>query len=241
LVQDLGKISYDAALLRQNQLLQELIDIKKDNRLRDGSKKVAPVHYFLFCEHQPVYTIGRTGKEAHLLVNDQQLASAKIDYRKTNRGGDITYHGPGQIVGYPIFDLEYFFTDVHRYVRYIEEVIIRTLTHYGLQATREKGFTGVWLPAKGRLPFRKICAIGIHLSRWVSMHGFALNVNTDLTYFDKIIPCGISPGDKSVTSLAKEIGHEVDQKEAMTLIIQNFADLFEFDFNWADTPADAKR
>jgi lipoyl(octanoyl) transferase len=236
LVADLGKISYDEALLRQNTLVQELISIKKDNRTRSISSRVIPRHYFLFCEHYPVYTLGRTGKEAHLLVNDQQLASAKIDYRKTNRGGDITYHGPGQIVGYPIFDLEYFFTDVHRYVRHIEEAVIRTLSYYGLEGTREKGFTGVWLAAKGDRPFRKICAIGIHLSRWVSMHGFALNVNTDLTYFDKIIPCGISSVDKSVTSLAREIKQDINLEEVRILLVQNFADLFEFDYSWADGP-----
>ena len=230
LVQDLGRIAYDQALEVQKKRLDELVAIKKQNRNR--YEKIIPNHYFIFCEHPPVFTLGRTGDESNLLLDAVDLSNRHIDYYKTNRGGDITFHGPGQIVGYPIFDLEFFFTDVHQYVRYIEEAVIRTLAEYGIGGQRMKGFTGVWLKESQYLPQRKICAIGIHLSRWISMHGFALNVNTDLNYFDMIIPCGISAKDKSVTSLYEELNRKIRVEEVQKKLITHFADLFEFKFRW---------
>lgn len=233
-VHDLGRISYQEALAVQRRLMQKLIDVKLSNRHKSEAEKVVPCHYFLFCEHEHVFTLGRTGDEDNLLLNDIQLAEQSIEYYKTNRGGDITYHGPGQVVGYPIFDLDYFFTDVHKYVRYIEEAIIRTLAQFNLVSTRVPDFTGVWLEGDVFHQQRKICAIGIHLSRWVSMHGFALNVNTDLSFFDKIVPCGIPMGDKQVTSMARELDHDLSISKVQARIIENFAVLFGFDFYEAD-------
>ncbi len=167
----------------------------------------------------------------HLLLSEEALEERGIQFYKTNRGGDITYHGPGQIVAYPIFDLDCFFTDVHRYVRYLEEAVILTLAEYGIEAGREEGYTGVWLAATSVLPKRKICAIGVHLRRWITMHGLALNVNTDLTYFQHIIPCGINDADKAVTSMALELGRTVDLEEVKAHLRKHFAQLF--DFEWA--------
>jgi lipoyl(octanoyl) transferase len=176
-------------------------------------------------------TLGRSGSEDHLLFDEAGLQAKGIEFFKINRGGDITYHGPGQIVGYPIFDLDEFFTDVHRYVRYLEEAVIRTLADYGItDAYRIKEYTGVWLPQKGWLPKRKICAIGVHLSRWVTMHGFAFNVNTDLGYFRHIVPCGINDKDKDVTSLANELGHTMDEHEVKEKLRHHLAELFGFEF-----------
>ncbi|MEM6396243.1 MAG: lipoyl(octanoyl) transferase LipB [Bacteroidota bacterium] len=186
-----------------------------------------PAHQLLFVEHDPVYTLGKSGSMDHLLLNESQLSEGGFQFYKINRGGDITYHGPGQMVMYPILDLEDFFTDVHRYVRSLEEVIIRMLTDFELDAYREKGYTGVWLPATGQLPKRKICAIGVHLSRWVSMHGLALNVNPDLTHFSHIIPCGIQEEDRSVTSIAKELDRPVELSEIMPIARQKFKEVFE--------------
>lgn len=166
----------------------------------------------------------------HLLLDEAGLATAGFSFYKINRGGDITYHGPGQIVGYPIFDLDEFFTDVHQYVRYLEEAVMRTLQEYGIATYRESGYTGVWLPATAHRPKRKICAIGVHLSRWVTLHGFAFNINTDLGHFANIIPCGIQDDDKSVTSLAQELGHTVDIEDVKTRLRQHFAELFGFQF-----------
>ena len=166
----------------------------------------------------------------HLLLSETTLKERGIEFYKINRGGDITFHGPGQIVGYPILDLDDFFTDIHKYVRFLEEAIIRTLEEYDLQGYREKGFTGVWLPQTVALPKRKICAIGVHLSRWVTMHGFAFNINTDLQYFRNIIPCGIEAADKDVTSLSVELGRPVDIVEVMGKLKKHFADLFEFEY-----------
>ena len=165
----------------------------------------------------------------HLLLNEAELQTKGIAFFKINRGGDITYHGPGQVVGYPIFDLDCFFTDVHKYVRYIEEAVILTLAEYGLKGVRYEGYTGVWLEPEGDQPKRKICAIGVHLSRWVTMHGFAFNINTDLNYFDYIIPCGINDPDKTVTSLSIELGHEVSILEVKSKLIKHFARLFNFE------------
>lgn len=231
IVKDLGRIAYADALEVQRDLMGELVELKKNNRARIIAERLVPNHYLLFCEHDPVITLGRTGNEQNLLVNAEQLEEEEISFYKTNRGGDITFHGPGQIVGYPIFDLEFFFTDVHKYVRYIEEGVIRTLEAFNILGKRVEGYTGVWLNATNKRPERKICAIGIHLSRWISMHGFAFNVNTDLRFFDKIIPCGISNETREVTSLAKELGYQVDLIEVKKILLDHYASLFEFDYS----------
>jgi lipoyl(octanoyl) transferase len=228
--EDLGRISYKAAWDYQEVTLKKLVAkklAKRDNpELMDNA-----IHSLLFCEHNPVYTLGKSGTEDHLKRSKEELAAEGIEYFKINRGGDITYHGPGQITGYPIFDLDYFFRDVHRYVRTLEEVIILTIKNYGLEGIRMEGFTGVWLAPSGYFPiYRKICAIGVHLSRWVTMHGFALNVNTQLPYFENIIPCGIQDDNKAVTSMAKELGAEVDIDEVKSLLKQNFSKLFKYDY-----------
>jgi len=230
--QDLGRISFKDAWDYQQQLLQALIDTKTANRRRaqEGLPPLDARHHLLFCEHPPVYTLGKSGSLQHLLLDEAGLRSRGIEFFKINRGGDITYHGPGQIVAYPIFDLDRFFTDVHRYVRTLEEIVIRTLREYGLEAQRMEGFTGVWLPPTPTLPKRKICAIGVHLSRWVTMHGFALNVNTDLSYFRHIVPCGIDAADKDVTSLEAELGRPVELQEVKNRLKRHFAALFGFVF-----------
>ncbi|MEM9916934.1 MAG: lipoyl(octanoyl) transferase LipB [Bacteroidota bacterium] len=231
IVQDLGQIRYKDAWEHQQLLLKDIIDTKLANRKLspdDEGYTLLP-HRFLFCEHLPVYTLGKSGSIDHLLMDEEQLQKEGIEFFKINRGGDITYHGPGQVVGYPIFDLDRFFTDVHKYVRYIEEAVMRTLAEYGLQTIRKKGYTGVWLPQTNVLPHRKICAIGVHLSRWVTMHGFALNVNTDLAYFRNIIPCGINEDNMTVTSMQVELGRAVDMEEVRKKIITHFAELFGFE------------
>ena len=225
--QDLGKVRYKETWDYQQTLMKEVIDRKLTNRKRKDNEEplIEQKHHFLLCEHNPVYTLGKSGSLEHLLLDEKGLSDNGIEFFKINRGGDITYHGPGQIVGYPILDLDCFFTDVHKYVRLIEEAVIRTLAEYGLEADRIEGYTGVWL--KGQ-PNRKICAIGVHLSRWVTMHGFAFNVNTDLDYFNNIIPCGIEDKDKAVTSLAQEIGKTVDLNEIKIKLKHHFTDLFGF-------------
>jgi len=195
-----------------------------------GLKIFNQQHALLFCEHNHVFTLGKSGSISHLLLSDDELLYDQIEFFKINRGGDITYHGPGQITGYPIFDLEEFFTDVHRYVYSIEEAIILLLEKFGLQGIRIPGYTGVWLgPNENSLYYRKICAIGVHLSRWVSMHGFAFNVNTDLSYFDKIIPCGIHDGDKKVTSLSYEIGRQLKLDDVGKELTEIFSKVFDFE------------
>lgn len=230
--QDIGRVPYQKAWDYQQHLQKELIDRKRRNRnLTETDAAYEPLHhYLLFCDHPPVYTLGKSGSLEHLLLNEQQLNERGIDFFKINRGGDITYHGPGQIVGYPLFDLEDFFTDVHKYVRYLEEAVIRTIAEYGLTGIRVEGYTGVWLEATDNQPLRKICAIGVHLSRWVTLHGFAFNVNTDLSYFRHIIPCGIDEQDKDVTSLAAELGKEVDKENVKDRLKRHYVDLF--DFQW---------
>lgn len=209
----------------QEELFNKIIDLKKSNK-NEGLDQVTPNH-FLLVEHPHVYTLGKSGDISHLLANEKELEEIGASYYKINRGGDITYHGPGQIVGYPILDLENFYTDIHRYLRELEEVIIRTLAEYGLKGVRSDGETGVWLDVN--TPFaRKICAMGIRTSRWVSMHGFALNVNTNLGYFDKIVPCGIT--DKDVTSMHAELGKELDMQEVQQKISKHFKEVFEVDF-----------
>lgn len=223
-----GRIAYQEAWDGQTKLHNELKDVKIRNR-RTGSEDPQS-HFLIFCEHDPVYTLGKSGKMEHLLLSEMELDHKKIDFHKINRGGDITYHGPGQIVVYPIFDLDHFFTDVHKYVRFLEEAVIRTLAHYDIQGIRISDFTGVWLEANKSQPRRKICAIGVHLSRWVTMHGLAFNVNTDLSYFKNIIPCGIDDEDKEVTSLEKELGRKVDYQEVQILLKQEFSKLFKFEY-----------
>ncbi|WP_338350118.1 lipoyl(octanoyl) transferase LipB [Nonlabens tegetincola] len=222
--QDLGVGDYKQTWVYQEQLFKEILDIKIENRKED-SKKPTPNH-LLFVEHNHVYTLGKSGDLDNLLANEAVLKQINADFYKINRGGDITYHGPGQITGYPILDLENFFTDIHEYLRLLEEIFIKILADYGLKGERSDGETGVWLDVG--TPFaRKICALGVRASRWVTMHGFAFNVNTDLGYFDHIIPCGIE--DKAVTSLAAELKRPVDQEEIKQKIKTYFVELFEAD------------
>ena len=219
---DIGLIEYKEAWLFQEKIFNEILEIKSKNR-NEGSE-ITTKNHLIFCEHPHVYTLGNSGNKENLLVNEEYLKSRGASFYKTNRGGDITYHGPGQIVGYPIFDLDNFFNDIGKYLRFLEEVIILTLKEYGLSGERSKGETGVWLDV-GKPTARKICAMGVKTSRWVSMHGFAFNLNTDLSYFENIIPCGIN--DKKVTSLEKEIGHKIDVNHAKSLIKSNLESVFD--------------
>ena len=220
---DLGVKDYKEAWAFQETLFQEILDLKIKNRREELTLETP--NYLLFTEHPHVYTLGKSGAMENLLINEKQLEAKGATFYKINRGGDITYHGPGQVVGYPILDLENFFTDIHKYLRFLEEVIILTMADYGLNATRSEGETGVWLDAG--TPFaRKICAMGVRASRWVTMHGFAFNVNADLGYFDNIIPCGIK--GKAVASLNVELGVDrVDEDEVKEKILKYFAQLFE--------------
>lgn len=229
---DLSRIKYKEAWDEQTRLHEELKAIKKHNKFKEESEaEKEQKHYLLFCEHPHVYTLGKSGSMDNLLLNEEQLNQKEIDFFPINRGGDITYHGPGQIVGYPILDLEFFFRDIHKYVRIIEEAIILTLADYNVASGRIEGLSGVWLEANGKYPKRKICAVGIHLSRWVTMHGFAFNVNTDLSLFKNIIPCGIVDDDKTVTSLAFELGvKEMDMDEVKVKVRTHLADLMEFEY-----------
>ena len=221
-IQDLGKKAYAETWEMQELLFQEILQIKIQNR-RENVEIPTPNH-FLFVEHPHVYTLGKSGKIAHLLKTETELEALGATFFKINRGGDITYHGPGQIVGYPILDLENFFTDIHKYLRLLEEMVILTLKEYGIESERSEGETGVWLDV-GTSKARKICAMGVRASRWVTMHGFAFNINTDLNYFSYIVPCGIQ--DKAVTSLAKELGHEVPIEEVQSKLLTHFLSLFE--------------
>ncbi|WP_242202564.1 lipoyl(octanoyl) transferase LipB [Aestuariivivens insulae] len=225
-LQDLGYKDYKQTWDYQEELFKGIVDTKISNRRTNTNLKTN--NYFLFVEHPHVYTLGKSGDLSNLLLNEQQLTEKGAVFYKINRGGDITYHGPGQIVGYPILDLENFFTDIHKYLRFLEEMIILTLAEYGIEATRSKGETGVWLDVG--TPFaRKICAMGVRASRWVTMHGFALNVNANLGYFDNIIPCGIR--GKAVTSLNVELGVEtVDIAEVKAKLLKHFTALFEAEF-----------
>ena len=223
----LGLIDYQEAWSYQENLFKPTVALKIANRkLPEGQQKPTP-NYLLFCQHPHVYTLGKSGDEENLLLNATGLESANATYYKTNRGGDITYHGPGQIVGYPILDLDNFFTDIHKYLRLLEEAVILTLKDYGISAGRIDGLTGVWLDYDAKQNPRKICALGVRASRWVTMHGFALNVNTDLNYFKNIIPCGID--DKAVTSLANELGRQLDMKEVEGKLLEHIATLFGMD------------
>lgn len=222
IVKDLGHKDYKETWDYQESLFEEIVELKRKNRAENT--EVPTPNYFLFVEHPHVYTLGKSGHIENLLIDEAALAKKGASFYKINRGGDITYHGPGQIVGYPIIDLENFFTDIHKYLRSLEEVIIRTLADYGIKGERSEGETGVWLDVG--TPFaRKICAMGVRASRWVTMHGFALNVNTDLGYFDNIIPCGIR--GKAVTSLNVELSKEkVDTEEVKRYILKHFEEIF---------------
>jgi len=222
IVKDLGHKDYKETWDYQESLFEEIVELKRKNRAENT--EVPTPNYFLFVEHPHVYTLGKSGHIENLLIDEAALAKKGATFYKINRGGDITYHGPGQIVGYPIIDLENFFTDIHKYLRLLEEVIIRTLADYGIKGERSEGETGVWLDVG--TPFaRKICAMGVRASRWVTMHGFALNVNTDLGYFDNIIPCGIR--GKAVTSLNVELSKEkVDTEEVKRYILKHFEEIF---------------
>lgn len=225
---DLGLIDYQEGWDYQEKLFSEIIDIKVKNRSESLENQQITPNYLLFCQHPHVYTLGKSGKMEHLLLDEDGLAQNHAKFYKINRGGDITYHGPGQLVGYPILDLDNFFTDIHKYMRFLEEGIIRTLAEYGIEAGRIDGLTGVWIDHIEQQNPRKICAMGVKSSRWVTMHGFALNVNTDLNYFQNIVPCGID--DKAVTSLALELGKLVDIKEVANKLKNHLGELFEMDF-----------
>ena len=225
-IQDLGTKDFKETWDYQEMLFKSILDTKIKNRREDAGLETD--NYFLFVEHPHVYTLGKSGDLSNLLLSEEQLKEKGATFYKINRGGDITYHGPGQIVGYPILDLDNFFTDIHKYLRFLEEAIILTLAEYGLKTERSPGETGVWLDVG--TPFaRKICAMGVRASRWVTMHGFALNVNADLGYFDNIIPCGIR--GKAVTTLNNELGVDrVDEAEVKTKILKHFKDLFEAEY-----------
>lgn len=222
---DLGHKSYSESLEVQENYFNGTISLKRSNRKTDNPQ---PTHnYLLWVEHPPVFTLGKSGKMEHLLVDKEALAEKGIEFYQTNRGGDITFHGPGQLVVYPIFDLDNFFTDIHKYLRFLEEAVIETLKEYGLNGSRSQGETGVWLEVG--TPFaRKICAMGVRASRWVTMHGMAFNINTDLSYFDHIVPCGIQ--GKGVTSLSKELGREIGLEEVKEKLKTHLGRLFEADW-----------
>src|SRR5258705_2961197 len=220
---DLGLIDYKVCWDYQEKLVNEIVQQKLEQRDSTSNLKPQTSNFLLFCEHPHVYTLGRNGDEKNLLVQDDELRKFEATFYKNNRGGDITYHGPGQIVGYPILNLDLFFTDIHKYLRYLEEAVMRTLKEYNINAGRIKGLTGVWVDVESKSP-RKICSFGVRCSRWVTMHGFAFNVNTDLRYFNNIIPCGIA--DKEVTSMQKELGHEVNMEDVKSILKENIAALF---------------
>lgn len=227
---DLGEIEYGDAWSMQEQLMKVGLDAKAAWHNTPEISRTpgkGTTNHLLFCAHPHVYTLGKSGHMENLLLNDTRLRELDISFYKTNRGGDITYHGPGQIVGYPILDLELFFTDLGKYMRSLEEVIIRTLAFYGIKADRLQGATGVWLDPEVPGRARKICAMGVRCSRWITIHGFALNVNTDLKYFDYIVPCGIS--DKAVTSMERELGFRVSEQDVRNVLRTEFGKVFESD------------
>jgi lipoyl(octanoyl) transferase len=219
---DLGLIAYGKAWELQENLLGQ--GVKMKSIARETGQQALTTDYLLLCQHPAVYTLGKSGKLEHVLISKERMEKEGIEFYNTNRGGDITFHGPGQIVGYPVFDLEYHGTDIGKYLRNLEEVIIRTLLHYGITSERSGGETGVWIDSAIPGKARKICAIGVRCSRWITMHGFALNVNTDLSYFNNIIPCGIR--HKQVTSLQKELGREIAPEEVMIHLCDSFEKVF---------------
>lgn len=221
---DLGLIDYKEAWDFQETIFKNTIQEKI--QIRNGDNTITTKNYLLFCEHPHVFTLGKSGSESNLLLNELELEQEEATFYKINRGGDITYHGPGQLVAYPIFDLDHFFTDIHKYMRFLEEAVIQTLADYGIVSGRVDGLTGVWID--GDLPTaRKICALGVKSSRWVTMHGIGFNVNSDLNYFTHIIPCGID--DKAVTSMQKELGRKLDMHEVSNVLKNKLAQQFEFD------------
>lgn len=222
--QHLGMVDYQQAWNYQERLFAEIVELKIQNRKTAEQLQQPTPNYLLFCQHPHVYTLGKSGKESHLLLDDQGLESVQATFYKINRGGDITYHGPGQLVGYPLLDLENFFTDIHKYLRLLEEAVILTLKEYGIAGGRIEGLTGVWIDYETQQNPRKICALGVKSSRWVSMHGFAFNVNTDLGYFKNIVPCGID--DKAVTSLQQELGREIPMEEVEAKLLKHISSLF---------------
>ncbi len=222
---DWGLMDYQEAWDKQEELLAQTVRIKTDNRVNDT--KIQTPNYLVFVEHPHVYTLGKSGKLENLLLDENGLKQKEATFYKINRGGDITYHGPGQIVGYPILDLENFFTDIHLYLRTLEEAIILTLSEYGIKGERYPGYTGVWLDVDNEKA-RKICAMGVRCSRWVTMHGFAFNINTDLNYFKHVIPCGID--DKDVTSMQRELGRGVSMEEVKAKLKQHIGGLFGMGF-----------
>lgn len=223
----LGLKDYKEAWDFQEEIFKTTVDQKIVNRKLPDDQQVTTENHLIFCYHPHVFTLGKSGDENHLLANETFLQQKEASFYKINRGGDITYHGPGQIVGYPILDLDHFFTDIHKYLRYLEEAVILTLKEYGIQAGRIDGMTGVWLDWKEEKKARKICALGVKSSRWVTMHGFAFNINTNLEYFNYIVPCGIQ--DKAVTSLQQELGKEIDIQEVEIKLKKNLELVFEME------------
>lgn len=221
---DWGLIDYQEAWEKQEQIFESTVALKTKNRTANTGEQTK--NYLIFCEHPHVYTLGKSGHPEHLLLDEKGLQEKEATYYKINRGGDITYHGPGQLVGYPILDLDNFFTDIHLYLRTLEEAVILTLADYGITAGRYAGFTGVWLDADNEKA-RKICALGVRCSRWVTMHGLAFNVNANLSYFKNIVPCGID--DKDVTSMERELGRKLDMEEVKTKLKQKISQLFEME------------
>jgi lipoyl(octanoyl) transferase len=222
--QNLGLIDYQTAWDYQEKLHAEIVAIKLENRNLSLDNQIYTPNYILFCEHPHVYTLGKSGKPEHLLLDEKGLEKYEAKYYKINRGGDITYHGKGQLVGYPIIDLENFFTDIHKYMRFLEEAVIRTCADFGIDAGRIQGLTGVWIDHEKQQNPRKICAMGVKASRWVTMHGFALNINTDLSYFNHIVPCGID--DKAVTSMEKELEQLLDFQDVSDKMLGHLRDIF---------------
>jgi lipoyl(octanoyl) transferase len=223
--EDLGRIEYGKAWELQEALMKKGLDIKSEKFKHPDQSFESIKHYLLLCQHPHVYTLGKSGVLENLLINDQRMKDLDVTFYKTNRGGDITYHGPGQMVAYPVLDLEQFFTDLGKYMRSLEESIIRTLREFGIESGRLPGSTGVWLDTDIPSKSRKICAMGVRSSRWITIHGLALNVNTDLNYFNYIVPCGIA--DKGVTSMEQELGHKLDESAVKEVFLVKFAEVFE--------------
>ena len=224
---DLGLIDYQQAWDYQTNLFQSILDVKSQNRVLAPNEQLSTNNFLLFCEHPHVFTLGKSGDEKNLLVKKEELHTIEATYYHINRGGDITYHGPGQIVVYPIIDMENFFTDIHKYMRLLEESVIQTLAEFNIKSGRINGLTGVWIDFEDANKARKICALGVKTSRWVTLHGLAFNVNTDLNYFKYIVPCGID--DKAVTSLEKELGKQLDIKQVKSILKNKLSGLFEME------------
>lgn len=223
---DLGLIGYEESLRFQADLFEKILSIKKANRALDHAQEATP-NYIIFCEHPHVFTLGKSGDEKNLLISIKDLPSIDATYHRINRGGDITYHGPGQIVVYPVIDMENFFTDIHQYMRLLEEGVIQTLGEFGISAGRIPGLTGVWIDYENMDSARKVCALGVKTSRWVTLHGLAFNINTNLDYFKYIVPCGID--DKAVTSLEYELGSKQNLNEIKSVLLKKIASLFEME------------